>query len=119
MIAALWNLAGGAFILIATQWIFARAGLSVPEPRAYYDSWIALFMTFGVGYYMVYENMYANKNIAVLGIIGKLAFAAVFLYGLYGVKAQIPRFFIIPVAGDLVFVLLFWMFLSHAKRAGR
>lgn len=119
LIGALWNLLGGAFILLATPWIFSRAALSPPAPRVYYDSWVALFMTFGIGYYMVYESMYANKNIVVLGIIGKLAFAAIFVYGLWVLKAQVPRFFVIPVVGDLVFVVLFGMFLNYAKRAGR
>ena len=119
LIGALWNVVGGASILVATPWIFWRAGLSPPVPRVYYDAWVALFMTFGIGYYMVYESMYANKNIVMLGIIGKVAFAAIFVYGLWVLKAQVPMFFVIPVVGDLVFVVLFLMFLNYAKRAGR
>src|SRR5215469_13794646 len=79
LLGALWNVLGGAFIVIATPWIFSRAGLRPPEPSLYYDSWIALFVTFGIGYFMVYRNPDANKNIVILGIIGKLAFSVIFI----------------------------------------
>lgn len=116
---ALWNVAGGAFIVLATRWVFSTAGLKLPDPSVYYYSWIALFMTFGVGYYMAYRAPYDNKDIVVLGIIGKLAFAAVFIGGMVVFRAQIPRFFLIPVCGDLLFVILFWMFLRFARQSGR
>jgi hypothetical protein len=117
LIGALWNLMGGTFILVATGWIFSSAGLTVPSPSAYYYSWIALFMTFGLGYYLAWRDMYRNRDIILLGAIGKLAFAAVFLYS-YAVHAAIPLFFLIPVAGDVIFAILFLMFLRFASRKG-
>ncbi len=119
LVGALWNVLGGAFIVIATPWIFSRAGLPLPEPFLYYYSWIALFVTFGIGYYMVYRNPYANKNIVVLGIIGKLAFSAIFIGSMVARPGQAPRFFLIPVTGDLIFVVLFWWFLSSTREAAR
>jgi len=103
------------FIIAATNWVFGRQNLTPPHPPLYYYAWIALFMTFGIGYYMVYLNMYANRNIVILGIIGKLAFAAVFLYNMWAFKGEVPTFFLIPVVGDLVFVVLYWMFLRFAQ----
>jgi len=113
-IGALWNLVGGAFIILATRWVFASAGLTPPSPPLYYYAWIALFMTFGAGYYLVYRDLYRNRDIALLGAIGKLAFALVFIWNFIAYQAQVPRFFLIPVAGDLVFVVLFVMFLRFA-----
>jgi hypothetical protein len=115
LVGALWNILGGAFIIIATSWIFSSAGLQPPRPSLYYDSWIALFVTFGIGYLMVYRDPYGNKNIVILGIIGKLAFSAIFLYSLTAFSGQVPEFFLIPVIGDLIFVVLFSMFLSFAR----
>jgi uncharacterized membrane protein YeaQ/YmgE (transglycosylase-associated protein family) len=106
---ALWNLAGGAFVVFATGWIFATAGLAPPVPPAYYQAWIALFLTFGIGYFMAWRDPYGNRNIIILGIIGKLAFAAVFLYNMFAFPGQVPMFFLIPLIGDLVFVVLYWM----------
>jgi hypothetical protein len=119
LIGALWNIAGGVFITLFTGWIFSTANLTPPQPLAYYHSWIALFVTFGIGYYMVYKDMYGNKNIVFLGMVGKLAFAIIFLYYMLTFRGQIPLFFLIPVIGDLVFALLFGMFLGFAKRIGK
>ena len=49
-----------------------------------------------------------------MGAIGKLAFALVFIWNFLAYESQVPRFFLIPVAGDLVFVVLFVMFLRFA-----
>ncbi len=114
-VGALWNILGGAFIVLATNWIFSRQGLPVPHPPLYYHAWIALFVTFGIGYYMVWRDPYSNKNIVILGIIGKLAFAAIFLWNMQVYRSEVPRLFLIPVVGDLVFVVLYWMFLVIAR----
>jgi hypothetical protein len=49
-----------------------------------------------------------------MGVIGKSAFSAVFLYNFVSHPGQIPVFFLIPIGGDLVFVGLFVMFLRFA-----
>jgi hypothetical protein len=98
---------------------FASAQLSPPQPRVYYYSWIALFITFGIGYHLVYRDMYGNKNLVTLGIIGKLSFSAIFIAGIILNPGKIPLFFLIPVIGDLVFVVLFWKFLNYARSMGK
>lgn len=119
LIASVWNIAGGAVIAIFGGWIFAIGGVSFPAPPAYFHSWIALFMVFGIGYCMVYRDMYSNKNIVILGIIGKLGFAIIFAYNLIAYRNQVPTLFLIPLIGDLIFVVLFWAFLNFARKAGR
>lgn len=119
LIGALWNILGGIAIIVLTGWIFAEANLTLPHPPVYYHSWIALFVTFGIGYYMVYRNMYANRNIVILGIIGKLAFSAIFIYNMIAFKGQIPVLFIIPVIGDMIFVVLFGIFLNFTRKMNR
>jgi hypothetical protein len=116
---ALWNVIGGVLIAFAAQWVFATAGLHPPDPPVFYYGWLALAITFGIGYYMVSRDLYGNKGIVVLGIIGKLAFSVVFIYSLVAFKGQVPPFFLIPVGGDLVFVVLYWMFLNFARHLGR
>jgi hypothetical protein len=115
LIGAIWNLAGGVLILLLTDWVFTSAGLKPPSPPAYYQGWIALFMTFGLGYYMVYRDMYGNKGIVVLGMVGKFLFAVVFAINMLRYPGQIPLLFLIPMIGDLVFVVLFGMFLNFAR----
>ena len=119
LVAAVWNVGGGAVIAGCAGWIFSRAGLSPPEPPAYFHSWIALFMVFGVGYYMIYRDMYSNKNIVILGIVGKLGFSIIFAYNMITYPKKIPLFFLAPLLGDLVFVALFVAFLSFARRQAK
>ena len=117
-VGTIWNLLGGVLIIALTDWIFGSAGLAPPAPPAYYQGWIALFMTFGVGYYMVYRDMYGNINIVILGMLGKLAFSVIFAANMILYPGTIPLVFLIPVAGDLIFVVLFGMFLNFARRRG-
>ena len=109
--SALWNLVGGTFIIAATGWIFNSSGVAVPFPAAYYYTWTAMILVFGLGYYCVYRDMFRNRDIVLMGVIGKTAFSAVFLYYFVSHPGQIPVFFLIPIGGDLVFVVLFVMFL--------
>lgn len=116
LIGAIWNILGGALIVVFTNWIFNISNLHPPYPLPYYYSWIALFVTFGIGYYMVYTDMYSNKNLVILGIIGKLAFSAIFIYYFVFPGGIVPMIFLIGVIGDLIFVVLFLMFLNFAKK---
>ena len=116
LIAALWNLAGGAVIIVGTNWIFELSHLTVPSPAVYYYSWIALFLSFGLGYYLTYRDMYRNRDIVLIGAIGKSAFAAVFLYYYIAAPGQVPWFFLVPLAGDVTFVVFFVMFLRFSRR---
>ncbi len=117
LIGALWNLLGGVGIVLFTGRIFASASLSPPHPPLYYQAWIALFMTFGIGYWMVSVDPYGNRNIVILGIIGKLAFSVTFVGNMLAFRGEVPLLFVVPVVGDLIFVVLYWMFLRFA--AGR
>lgn len=114
-VAAAWNIVGGVVIFFGAGWIFGAAGLAGPEPAAYFHAWIVLFMTFGVGYYLVARDLYGRRDIVLLGIIGKLAFSAVFLAHMTLQPGTIPGVFLIAVVGDLVFVVLFVMFLRRER----
>ena len=119
LVGALWNVLGGVLIIVFTDRIFKYYNLPQPHPPNYYQSWIALFMTFGIGYYFAYKDMYANKNIILLGIIGKVAFAIDFIINMLIYRGLIPSIFIIPVVGDLIFAVLFTVFLLSAKKKGK
>ena len=116
LVGSIWNLLGGVLIIALTGWVFETAGLQPPTPPAYYQGWIALFMTFGIGYYMVYRDMYGNQNIVILGMIGKFAFSVIFIANMIAYPGQVPYVFLAPVVGDLAFVVLFGMFLNFARR---
>lgn len=111
---ALWNVLGGLYIAAASDQIFARAGMAPPSPPLYFHSWIALFMVFGIGYYLAFRDMQRHRNVVLLGTIGKLAFSSLCFYHLAVHGDQVPMFFLIPAAGDLVFAALFSLFLASS-----
>lgn len=119
LLGALWNILGGIYILAATGQIFGRAGIAPPSPSLYYHSWIALFMVYGVGYYLAFLDMERHRSVIWLGVIGKLSFVSLCFYHLTVEGEQIPRFFLIPAAGDLVFAGLFSLFLASRPGQGR
>jgi hypothetical protein len=116
-VGALWNVLGGFLIVLSARWIFELFGLQLPIPRLYFYSWIALFMTFGLGYYIVSLNPDEHSDIIALGAIGKLAFSVIFIWDYFSLpRGDIPRIFWLPVVGDLVFASLFILFLVGRKK---
>lgn len=113
---AIWNVLGGAILLGIQDWVFSTADLNPPDPPLYFYGWIALFMTFGIGYYMVSRDLFNNKNIVILGIIGKLVFSGIFIYYVISASDLVPMLMLVPVIGDLVFVALFGMFLNYTRK---
>lgn len=116
---AIWNVLGGVYIVVTTDQIFASAGISPPSPPLYYHSWIALFMVFGIGYFFAFRDLERNRNIILLGAMGKLAFSSIFFYNLAVYRDQTPMSFAIPAVGDLVFAALFLLFLVSFPVEGR
>jgi hypothetical protein len=74
-----------------------------------------LIAVFGVGYGLVALQPLANRGIAFLGIIGKLAMP-IFAYPLYQSGAISFESYALTL-GDLVFVVLFaWFMLANSNR---
>jgi len=89
-----------------------------PDPLPFPGSpWSRIILQSRVQENRIHLN--GNKNIVILGIIGKLSFSAIFIAGMLSEPGKVPFFFLIPVFGDLVFVVLFWRFLTFARQMGR
>jgi len=114
LVASLWNLLGCAFLFFLPGLVFVSPYMGRPVPPLFYQSWLALAFVFGIGYYFVYKDMYANKNIVILGIMGKTFFAMIFAVNML-LYPNIPKIFWGAVGGDAVFVILFLMFLAYAE----
>ena len=118
LLGAVWNLSGAIVAWFGARVIFGIAHMTMPEPIAIYDAWIALFATYGVGVFFIYRDMYGNRNLVQLGIVGKVSFALIFIY-YYAAGSTIPPFFWIAVVGDLIFSAGFAAFLRHASLTTR
>lgn len=114
LVGALWNLFGaGSFFLLWRQ-AFAYFHLEPPHYLAFFQAWLALAFVFGIGYYYVSRDLYGNLNIVRLGIYGKTAFSAIFIY--HVIFSGFHPVFLGGAFIDLVFVVLYGLFLAHARR---
>jgi hypothetical protein len=113
LVGAIWNLLGAGLLFLFWRQAFALFQLQPPNYLAFFQAWLALAFVFGIGYYYVSKNLYGNLNIVKLGIYGKTAFAAIFIY--HVLFAHFHPVFLSGAIIDLVFVVLYVLFLVHAR----
>lgn len=80
--AAIYNLAWGAWVVLAPGWSLQVCGL--PDPLAYPQLWQCIGMmvgVYGVGYWIAASNPIRHWAIIVVGLLGKVLGPAGFLWG--------------------------------------
>ena len=100
--------------VVASSLFFSPAALlnlfgatPTPDQSLWVQQFAGLVFVFGIGYYWAARNFAANLPIIRLAFIGK---TGVMLIGLLNVLAgEISWQFMLPVSGDLCFVILFIM----------
>jgi hypothetical protein len=113
LVGALWNLCGAGLFFLFWRQAFALFALQPPNYLAFFQAWLALAFVFGIGYYYVSRDLYSNLNIVRLGIYGKTAFSVIFIY-----HVLVSGFHPVFLSGafiDLVFVVLYVLFLARAR----
>src|SRR5262249_42254837 len=114
-VAALSNLAVGAAILIGADQAAARIGLIGPA-AGYAVSFAGLAIAiFGVGYGLAALNPIANRDLIVMGALGKAAF--VLFTSLHALAGHIPQQVYLASMGDLVFAAMFCVYLQRTRKA--
>jgi hypothetical protein len=114
-LAAAFNIAVGYLIVTDPGSLSAQPFTGSAQEALLIKSCGWLIGVFGVGYALVALQPLANRGIAFLGIIGKLAMP-VFAYPLYA-SGAIPFESFALTLGDLVFVALFaWFMLANSNR---
>jgi len=108
LLAAFWNLVGAGFGYFNTEYTFMHLfGRALKDPlfyNIYKGAWGTTLMFF-VGYLLVAYNPVKHSGVALIGGIGKLAFAIAELQ-LYLDGLANPVILII-VVGDFIFCALF------------
>ena len=116
VVAAAFNVIGGLGILLFADAVLGTVDQSMPEPPLYYQAWIAMFATIGIGYWIVSRDLYKNRGIVYIGIIGTLWFASLCFWNAYAYPGQSPPLLILAATVDVSFVFFFWRFLSFQKQ---
>lgn len=104
--AALFNWIAASALCFAYQPLFQIGGITpLPTHPLFLQLFAVLAFLFGVGYYWASRDLERNRNIIILGTLGKLL---VFLFPLgYWLAGSISWKLLILVSVDLVYALLF------------
>jgi hypothetical protein len=121
-IAALWNFSGALFALCfkdtMSENFFTNyvAGTSSFESNLNYYLLYSFIMIMGIGYWLVSVDLYKNKAILIVGILGKivasLTWITIFFMNLGTILLLVGAF------GDFLWAMLFIFFLRTYKKHG-
>ena len=111
LFAALFNAAAGLLMVFAPQLFGALMQIPAEDIQAS-TAWIHQFgilvLGFGLAYYWISKDPLANRNLALLGCIGKLAVCATGWIDYFAGHA--PLYFALLVVADALFAFVFYYF---------
>ena len=118
LVAAVYDVVLGLVFFFGYSPIFDALDISVPENTSYIHISAAFVFVQGIGYWLVYRNMYRNVDIVRLGVIYKAVYTAVAVY--YWAAGDLPHtVFAWFAVLDAIFLVLFVAFLANIRAAGR
>jgi hypothetical protein len=104
-LAAAYDLVLGAAALLAFRPIYERFGVTLPNHDGYVQWGAAVVMVFGIGFWLAAMNPARNRDILIMGVLFKLAFAGTVLG--HHFLGSVPMIWVPFAWADLVFALLF------------
>jgi hypothetical protein len=114
---AVWNCVVSLVFFFADDAIRSRLGAPPADP-AYRSMFLALAFTFGLGYWRVSRDLNSDRDIVWGGVIGQCSVFGVLAYEVW-VAGRLPAAFLVMGVVDLVFALLFMVFLFQTASARR
>jgi hypothetical protein len=115
--AAIWNwILGAAFFILPRIDVgyFTATGLIVPNTLLWFDSFVGLVFIFGIGFFLVSQNMMENHGIIKMALFEK---NWVFIVGVaWFILGQASILVVAFVTVDFVFGLLFLEELMAIRR---
>lgn len=114
-VAALNNLIVGGIMLFGADQAAARIGVSGPAAGYIVGLGGLLIAIFGVAYALVAYRPLPNRNLVAVGALGKAA--AVLLASMHSLAGHIPNSVYQLAMGDLIFALVFCVFLMQTRTA--
>jgi hypothetical protein len=115
VVAALNNLLIGSLMLFGADQAATQIGVSGPAASYMIGFGGLLVAVFGVAYALVAWWPLPNRNLVAIGAFGKAA--AVVLASWHAAQNHIPQSTYLLAMGDLVFVVIFCIFLAQTRNA--
>lgn len=114
-VAALNNLVIGGIMLFGAEQAAAQIGLT-GAPASYFVGFGGLMIAiFGVAYALVAYRPLPNRNLVAIGALGKAC--TVVFSSWHAAQHHIPQNVYLLSMGDLVFALIFAIFLQQTRNA--
>lgn len=111
LLTALANAGGNLSIVLFYRPIFQLVGAPLPADRFAFTCVSALSFTVGIMAYVIFRNPEENKNMLLIGAIGKALYCLSTLYFFHIGKAH--WFYLIFGVWDGVYAVIFTLFLIH------
>ncbi|HMD40926.1 MAG TPA: hypothetical protein VKH15_16695 [Candidatus Acidoferrum sp.] len=113
--AAAWNLLStGAVLFFLTDARFRlRMGFPGSPDTISLQLLASCLFVFGLGYYWVSRDLWRNRDLVKLGVVGKPLVFLVFFW--HALAKEIPMLLVIPSVVDLLFGALFLEFLIRTR----
>lgn len=117
LVAAIYDFVLGFGFLFLYKPIYSYFNIAMPVYPMYLQLASAFVIAMGVGYYFVYRNLYRNIDLVKLGIVYKFVYSGFAIYFFMLGAAHI--LFLWFGVFDVIFLVLFFYFLSYAKKDRR
>ncbi len=115
LVAALYDAVLGAGFFFLYNPLFHALGITLPNNTSYIHITTAYIFVQGLSYWFVYTNPVRNVDIVKVGIVYKAIFSGLALY-YFAIGQLLSPLFLLFGALDLVFLILFVMFVMRASR---
>ncbi|MHC4415189.1 MAG: hypothetical protein ACYS0G_07895 [Planctomycetota bacterium] len=115
IIAALYDFILGLAALLFFKPIYNACNVTLPNHDGYVQWGAAVVVIFGVGFWLVAQAPARNRDIIIMGILFKIAYAATVLGHFFG--GSIPAMWVPFAWVDLVFLVLFIVALRSLSAA--
>jgi hypothetical protein len=113
-VKGVWNCAFTAVCFFTEDALRDHLGVSRPDPT-YRAMFLALAFIFGLGYWRVGQDITGNRDIVRGGALGQTAVFVTVAHAVL-VARSLPALFIVPGAVDLIFAVLFAVFLLQTRK---
>lgn len=114
--AAFYDFIIGITFLFFYKPVYRLLNIPFPLNPSYLSLSAAFVFVIGIGYYIIYRDIHANRGLVIVGAIYKFAYAAVGLY--YLLINLVPHMiYIVFAVIDVIFLVLFIEFLNCTKKS--
>lgn len=117
LVAAIYDFVLGILFCFFYKPVYGVFSITLPKYPMYLQMAAAFVIAMGVGYYLVYRNLYRNIDLVKLGVVYKLVYSGLTSYFYFAGMANVTFFWFAVL--DAVFVVVFVWFLMYAKSDGR